>query len=165
MVRLVQPDLWRVVVIRKGRNEDIPKIFDVGARLREQYYKENVPMHKPTAFRILDQFIRSPEKLLLVADHGGPFTGFVMASVEPFWEVNPKTGRRYVTDWAFYSERFGDGRKMLKIVVEWAWSLPRVIEVKMGTQIPQSDAVMDRLFGDAGFERVGRMYRFEKGDE
>lgn len=149
-------------MIRKGRNEDIPKIFEVGARLRELYYKEHVPMHKPTAFRHLHEFIRSPEKMLLVADHGGPFTGFVMASVEPYWEVDPRRGRRYVTDWAFYSERFGDGRKMLKIVVEWAWTMPRVIEVKMGTQIPQSDETLDRLFVGAGAERVGRMYRFDK---
>ena len=152
-------------MIRKGRIEDIPKIFEVGEKLREQYYKTNVPMHKPTVFKTLQAFIRSPEKLLLVADHAGPFSGFVMASVEPFWDVDPRSGRRYVTDWAFYSERFGDGRKMLDIVVTWAWSLPRVIEVKMGTQIPQSDKVMDRLFGGAGFERVGRMYRFDKPQE
>ncbi len=152
-------------MIRAAKYEDIPKIFEVGAKLREQYYKDNVPMHKPTAFRVLDHFIRSPEKLLLVADHGGPFTGFVMASVEPYWEVDPKRGRRYTTDWGFYSERFGDGRKMLKIVVEWSWSLPRVIECKMGTQIPRSDAVMDRLFCGAGFERCGRMYRFDKPQE
>jgi len=89
-------------------------------------------------------------------------SGFVMASVEPYWEVDPKRGRRYVTDWAFYSERFGSGRKMLKIMVDWAWTMPRVIEVKVGTQIPQSDELMDRLFISAGFERVGRMYRCHK---
>jgi hypothetical protein len=149
-------------MIRKGRMEDIPKIFIVGQKLREKYYKQNVPMDRQQVFKTLSLFIRSPQKILLVADHGGPFRGFLMADCQPFWDVNPRSGRRYVTDWAFYSEMFGDGRKMLKIATEWAWSQPRVINVLMGTQIPQSDATMDRLFCGAGFERVGRMYRMEK---
>lgn len=150
-------------MIRKGRYEDIPAIFECGIKLREAYYQREVPMHRPSVVRSLSEFIRSPEKILLVVDKGY-LTGFSMFSCEPYWDVDPRYGRRYVTDWAFYSELFGGAREMLRVATAWAWSMPRVIELKMACQIEASDEAMDRLFLTEGFVRCGRIYRLQKGE-
>ena len=152
-------------MIRKGRVEDIPKIFTIGEELRGHYYRQDVPIHRPTAFKVINEFIRSPEQILLVADNGKEFTGLTMMSVETYWECDPKRGRRYASDWIFLARKFGDARKMLRIAVEWAWSMPRVIEVRMGTQISARTKVVDRLFLGEGFERCGFMYRCHKPQE
>lgn len=145
-------------MIKEAKIEDIPNVIEVGQRLLDKSVNRAVPVHKPTAFHVLNKFIGNPDYLLLVAEHDERFTGFVMAACEPFWWDDPVRGRRYVTDWAFYSQRRGDGLKMLNIVREWAWTRPRVVEVTIATNVLHGDGASDILFGRAGFQRVGSMY-------
>lgn len=152
-------------MIRKAKEEDIPFIIEIGQRLHQRSGNEEVAIHRPTVFSVLRVFIVARDKLCLVSERDNLLRGFLMASIEPFWWADPVRGRRYVTDWAFYSEIRGDGVLMLKAMQEWAWMQPRVVEVACATNVPKGRGVVDRLFDQAGFQRVGGRYKVSKPDD
>jgi hypothetical protein len=149
-------------MIRKAIEEDIPFIIETGLRLHQRSGNEDVPVHRPTVFSTMLMFIRGWDKLLVVSERDEIIRGFVMASVEPFWWDDPVRGRKFVTDWAFYSEHRGDGVLMLRAVQEWAWLQPRVVEVACATNVPKGRGVVDALFTKAGFDKVGGRYKVSK---
>lgn len=149
-------------MIKKGRLEDLESIIEIGTKLLESSNNSAVPVCRESVFRAVREFIRAPDKIILLADHDGVTTGFIMAAAETYWWDSQKSGRRYVTDWAFYSQRSGDGEKMLKIVNKWAWSLPRVIEVNIARNFINSESLADMVFEMSGFERAGSMYTAKK---
>ena len=150
-------------MIRKATEEDIPLIIsDVGKRLHERSGDIAAEIHKPTAFAVMRAFIHARDKFFVVSEHDEVLRGFLMAGIEAFWWADPQRGRRYVTDWAFYSEVRGDGVLMLKALQEWAWMQPRVVGIKCATQVPKGRGVVDKLFDRAGFVRVGGMYTSDR---
>jgi hypothetical protein len=149
-------------LIRKATIDDIPYIIQTGMRLHTRSGDEDVPIHKPTVFNVMQHFVRAHDKLFLVSEHENIIRGLLMGSIEPFWWADPVRGKRYVTDWAFYSEIRGDGMNMLKTLQEWAWMQPRVIKVQCATKVPKGRGVVDRLFGLAGFTQIGGMYTVSK---
>ncbi len=149
-------------MIRKGRLEEIDKIIDIGTKLLLRSNNKDVQLNRHATFTVIREFIRLPDKAILVAEHGGRFTGLIMAAAEVYWWDDPRRGRRYVTDWCFYSERMGDGLKMLDIVTKWAWKLPRVVEVNIARNFTNAEDGADIVFRKAGFERAGAMYTAKK---
>lgn len=149
-------------MIREAIEEDIPYIIETGMRLHARSGNENVPVHKPTTFGVLRTFVLARDRLLVVSEHDEIIRGFVMASCEPYWWDDPVRGRRYVTDWAFYSEHRGDGVLMLRAMQEWAWMQPRVVEVACASNVPKGRGLVDKLFIEAGFTRVGGRYKVAK---
>ena len=152
-------------MIRKAKESDIPYIIETGRRLHERSGNADVPIHKPHVFMLLRSFITIPSRLLIVSEREEIIRGFVMASAEPFWWADPIRGRRYVTDWAFYSEIRGDGVLMLRAMQEWAWSLPRVVEVACATNVPKGKGLLKGLFEEAGFTHVGGRFKIDKPKE
>jgi hypothetical protein len=149
-------------MIRKGRLEEIDSIIEVGTKLLERSNNSDVPVCRVSVFKAIREFIRAPDKALLVADHDGRFTGLLMAAAEPYWWDDERRGRRYVTDWCFYSERAGDGLKMLNVITAWAWKLPRVVEVNIARNFTNAEDRADEVFNKAGFVRAGAMYTAKK---
>jgi hypothetical protein len=149
-------------MIRKGRLEEIDDIIKVGTRLLERSNNADIPVCRLSVFNAFREFIRRPDKALLVAVHDDCLTGLLMVAAEPFWWDDQRKGRRYVTDWCFYSERYGDGLKMLDIATAWAWALPRVVEVNIARNFQNAEVSADAMFAIAGFERVGAMYTAKK---
>jgi hypothetical protein len=149
-------------MIRKGLQSDIPYLLETGYRLHAKSGNADVPVHKPTVVAMFSLFIRDPSKALILSERDEIIRGFIMAAAEPFWWADPIRGRRYVTDWAFYSEHRGDGLLMLEAVKNWAWTVPRVVEVACATNVPKGRGVVDGLFTSAGFERMGGMFRVSK---
>lgn len=150
-------------MIRKATENDIPIILDdIGQRLHARSGDTPAEIHRPTAIAVMRSFVHARDKLFIVSEHNEHLHGLLMAAVEYFWWADPMRGRRYVTDWAFYSEIRGDGVLMLKAMTEWAWMQPRVIGIKCATQVPKGRGIVDRLFGRAGFTRVGGMYIMKK---
>lgn len=150
-------------MIREATEDDIPRIIEsVGLRLHAKSGNEDVPIHKATVFGVMRVFVLAKDKFFVVSEHKGEIRGFLMASVEPFWWDDPQRGRRFVSDWAFYSEIRGDGILMLKALQEWAWMQPRVVEVACATNVPKGRGVVDNLFEKAGFTRVGGRYKVSK---
>lgn len=149
-------------MIRKGRLEEIDELIEIGTKLLKRSNNSNVPVCRLSVFHAFREFIRAPDKALLVAVHDGVLTGLIMVAAETYWWDDQRRGRRYVTDWCFYSQRTGDGLKMLNIVTEWAWKLPRVVEVNIARNFSNSEDAAFFMFGQAGFERAGAMYTAKK---
>ncbi len=149
-------------MIRKGRMDEIDELVKIGTKLLERSNNKDVPVCRLSVFQVFSEFIRRPDKALLVADHDGSLTGIIMVAAETYWWDDQRRGRRYVTDWCFYSERAGDGLKMLNIVTEWAWKLPRVVEVNIARNFTNAEPYADKVFGRAGFIRAGAMYTAKK---
>jgi len=101
-------------MIRKAEESDIPYIIETGRRLHDRSGNHDVPIHKPHVFMLLRSFVTRQDRLLIVSEREEIIRGFIMASVETFWWADPARGRRYVSDWAFYSEIRGDGVLMLR---------------------------------------------------
>ncbi len=146
-------------MIREAIEADIPYIIETGMRLHAKSGNEGVPMHKPTVFGVIRLFILARDKFFIVSERDEIIRGLLMASIEPFWWADPVRGRRYVTDWAFYSEIRGDGVLMLKALQEWSWMQPRVVEVASATNVPKGRGVIDAMYCEAGFNRVGGRYK------
>jgi hypothetical protein len=149
-------------MIRKGRLDDLELIIEIGSKLLEVSNNNSVPICRHSVFSVIREFIRAPDKVVLLAEHDGIITGFIMAAAEVYWWDNQRSGRRYVTDWSFFSQRAGDGEKMLNIVTKWAWSLPRVIEVNIARNFTNAEGTADQVFNRAGFKRAGAMYTAKK---
>ena len=149
-------------MIRKVVESDIPYVTEAAVRLHKKAGMENVPIHKPTLFGVMRVFARAHDRFFVVSERDEIIRGFLMASIEPFWWDDPVRGRRFVSDWAFYSEIRGDGVLMLKALQEWAWMQPRVVECACATNVPKGRGVVDALFEKAGFDRVGGRYKVGK---
>lgn len=149
-------------MIRKAKENDILYIIETGHRLHERSGNEDVPIHRPTVFHTLRQFIHHPDKCAIVSEHENVIRGFLLGCAIPFWWDDHDRGRRYATDYAFYSEHRGDGLLMLEAFKEWAWKVPRVVEVACATNVPKGRGVVGALYKRAGFEQVGGMYRVKK---
>ena len=149
-------------MIRKAKEGDIPYIIETGMRLHARSGNEDVAVHRPTVFHVLLRFIRSHEHFIVVSEHDEIIRGFLMAAIEPYWWADPVRGRRWVTDWSFYSEIRGDGVLMLQALQEWAWMQPRVVEVVCASQVPKGRNVVNRMYTDAGFNHAGGCFRIHK---
>ncbi len=153
-------------MIRRATMDDLDGIIEIGTKLLEKSNNHDVPVCRHSVFTVVREFIRAPDKGILLAEHDiDVITGFIMVAAEPYWWDNPRSGRRHVTDWAFYSQRAGDGLKMLNIVTEWAWSLPRVIEVNIARNFTNAEGQATKVFRAAGFKRAGAMYTCKKPKE
>jgi hypothetical protein len=142
--------------------DDLENIIEIGTKLLEKSNNHDVPVDRHTVFSVVREFVRAPDKTILLAEHDGQITGFIMLAAETFWWAHPKKGRRYVTDFAFFSQRHGDGLKMLDIATEWAWKLPRVVEVSIARNFTNAEKSADVVFALCGFERAGAMYTIKK---
>ena len=152
-------------MIRKGRMDDLEGIIEIGTKLLERSNNSDVPVCRHSVFTAVREFVRAPDKAVLLAEHDGVITGFIMVAAETYWWADPRSGRRYVTDWAFFSQRHGDGIKMLRIVTRWAWSMPRVLEVNIARNFTNAEGTADKVFKEAGFARAGAMYTAKKPEE
>ena len=145
--------------------DDLEGILEIGRKLLERSNNRDVPICRHSVFQVVREFVRAPDKAILLAEHDGVLTGFIMVAAEPYWWDDPVRGRRSVTDWAFFSQRHGDGLKMLEIVTEWAWKLPRVIEVNIARNFTNAEGQATKVFRAAGFKRAGAMYTCKKPEE
>lgn len=89
-----------------------------------------------------------------VAVHDQKLTGVLLGVAAPLWWSD----KRYASDLIFYSERAGDGLKLLRHFVAWARTVPRVVEISCG----QSSGIeVERtavLYRRAGFSHVGGLW-------
>jgi len=153
-----------VNVIRKATEDDLQIVaHELAPRLQARLDNAaKTEIHMPTMFYIMRHFVVAQDKFFVVAEHENHLHGFLMAGVESFWWVDQQRGRRYVSDWAFYSEVRGDGVLMLNALKEWAWLQPRVIEVVLATETYKGRGVVERMFKGAGFEHVGGKFKVSR---
>lgn len=95
----------------------------------------------------------------VVAEHDGKLTGIMLAMTHRLWWVDQKLGAKIASDLVFYSQRYGDGRQMLKRMVIWAFAQPCVVRIEMGVSSGQAPLeVMRRLYERSGFTLEGSLF-------
>lgn len=97
--------------------------------------------------------------LVLVAEHDRSLTGILIATVANIWWADQTSGPRMASDLVFSSGRYGDGRRMLDMLTDWAFELPRVVRIEMAVSSGQgSVATAQRLYEGAGFKMEGTLF-------
>ena len=141
-------------MIRRAQIADLPQLLALGKRLLKQTPYADVKIDTLIAGQTLGQCINSAFGLALVAEHRGKITGLLLGAAVPLWFSKSRSATDIVT----YAETPGDGYRMIRRFVKWAWNLPNVIEVTMA----QSSGIdVDRtaqLYERVGLARVGALY-------
>lgn len=96
--------------------------------------------------------------LIVVAEHAKQLTGVLIGTAETLWWVNQGNGARIASDLVFYSERFGDGRQLLRAFSEWAFDVSRVVRIEMGVSSKAPLSIMRRLYTAEGFVQQGSFF-------
>ena len=141
-------------MIRKAQIADLPKIWETAARLHEKSSYRDVPKDLQTFAQTLGNCINNAFGFAVVAEHDGEITGFLLGAAVPLWFSK----KRCASDIVTYAETPGDGVKMGRVFLAWAWAIPQVIEVTMaqssGIDVDRTGVIYERL----GLEKVGGLY-------
>jgi len=141
-------------MIRNAQVADLPGILRAGRRLQAQTPYADVPEDIQTVGGTLGHCISSAFGFAMVAVTDEEISGFLLGAAVPLWFSR----HRSATDIVTYAESAGDGYKMIKAFVTWAWSIPKVVEVTMaqssGVEVDRSGVLYER----AGLVRVGNLY-------
>lgn len=141
-------------MIRQARTADLPQLMALGKRLIELTPYAEVKIDTLTAAQTLGQCINSAFGIALVAEHDGKITGLLLGAAVPLWFSKSRSATDIVT----YAETPGDGYRMIRRFVTWAWSLPLVIEVTMAQSSGVEIERTAQLYERAGLARVGAIY-------
>lgn len=145
-------------MIREIRPEDMKPILDLLDQLRRRTPYAHIKPDFPEAVRVITLAAAKRDGFVMVADHGGEITGVMLAIVVPLWWQSEKTGARIASDLAFYSKRIGDGAKLLAAMIEWAFSVPRVVRIECGVSSGENIEQVERLYRMAGFQLEGTRF-------
>jgi hypothetical protein len=121
MIRLMQPeDLQKAIILLDGLRASTP-------------YRCCRP-DWGVVVQTLTACMNPSVGLVLVADHDGELTGILIATVATLWWADQSQGPRMASDLVFHSKRPGDGKEMLRKMIEWAFETPRVIRIEMAVR-------------------------------
>lgn len=141
-------------MIRKAKVADLPALMELGRRLHEISPYKKVPIDLQTCAGTLGHCISSAFGFAMVAEKDGKITGLLMGAAVPLWFSR----RRSASDIVTYAESAGDGYRLIKAFLKWAWSVPLVVEVTMaqGSGIDTERTAV--LYERAGLTRLGNIY-------
>ena len=126
----------------------------LGKRLHVKSPYPDVPIDLQACGGTLGQCINSAFGYGVVAVHGGEITVFMLGAAMPLWFSK----KRCATDFITYAESPGDGYRMIRRFVRWAWSLPNVVEITLAQSSGIDVERTGRLYEYVGLKRVGSLY-------
>jgi len=113
-----------------------------------------VPEDLSTFSHTLGHCLNNAFGYAVVAEHKGELTGFMFGCATPLWFARA----RAATDIVTYAETPGDGYRMIRRFMKWAWSIPNVVEVTLaqssGLDVERSGKIYERC----GLARVGGLF-------
>lgn len=145
-------------MIRTLQQGDMQQLVEL---FKELHAKSAYKRFKPsfaTALQKTAYLQASPNGFVRVAEHDGKLTGFIICLCEEFWWCEDKTGAKYATDLAFYSQHPFDGTKMLKEAQDWAWTRPRVVRFETANSSGIEHRLAARMYGRAGLQLQGSFW-------
>lgn len=144
-------------MIRVAQSGDLQKCIDLALSYHEASAYRQFPPDRHAMLTSLQQLHQQSTGIVLVAQHGRILTGLLAGFAQELWFSR----YRYATDLVFIS-RGGDGAGMVKRFCDWAWSIPRVLEVTMGVSSGIHPERAGRLYELLGFENQGGMYTIRR---
>lgn len=141
-------------MIRNAQIRDLPALMALGKRLHKLSPYPDVPVDTATCGSTLGQCVSSAFGFAVVAEHDGEITGFMMGAAVPLWFSK----KRSATDFITFAETPGDGYRMIRRFVDWAWALPNVVEVTLAQSSGIETERSARIYERVGLQQVGSIY-------
>ncbi len=145
-------------MIREFHHDDIDQVVGLLAILHLRTPYRCVKPDWPEVVQLIAGASSRRGGKVLVAEHDGKITGVLIAVAQTLWWQNAGTGARVVSDLIFFSQRVGDGRRMLKQMIAWAFTVPRVVRVECGISSGQDVQRLEQLYVDCGLVREGTSF-------
>jgi hypothetical protein len=141
-------------VIRKATAHDLQAIIDMGYRLCDRTPQSQVKRDRQAIAQTITTCMNSSLGCCFVSERGGRLSGVILGVAQQYWFSR----QRQAVDLMFTSEHPGDGLRLLRKFVDWAWAVPGVVEVTMaqssGIEVERTGRVFERV----GFHQVGGVY-------
>lgn len=127
--------------------------------LHAQTHYARIKQSNQMVLQVVAQLSATPNGFVRVAEHDGELTGVLLGTIETYWWADQKSGARVATDLLFYSKRVGDGAKMMREMIDWAFSRPRVVKVETAISSGMIEGERaDRFYERLGFQKRGSLY-------
>jgi RimJ/RimL family protein N-acetyltransferase len=145
-------------MIRPYTPDDIHQVLGILEVLRGNTAYRKINPDWPEIVNVITNASMKRAGLVLVAEHEARITGVMIAVAETLWWQNPQTGARIASDLIFFSQRLGDGRRMLAAMIEWAFGVPRVVRVECGISSGINAERLERLYTSVGMVKEGTQF-------
>ncbi len=141
-------------MIRNAQIADLPRIANMIKRLLPQTPYASLPFDLTLFGQTFGQCISSALGFAVVSEKDGELDGIMLAAAQPLWF----TRGRQATDFVTYAERSGVGYFMIKRFLDWAWTVPNVVEVTLAQSSGIDIERTIKLYERAGLKRVGSIF-------
>jgi len=107
---------------------DLHETIEYGIRMKERTVYGGLEESKSMIAFAFRRAMSMAKEQCFVLEHNGKIAGFILLTALPYWWSDPRSGPRYATDLAFLSSIRGGGKALLEAAIEWAKSIPKVVE-------------------------------------
>lgn len=149
------------MTIRHAQVADLPELLKLGKRLHKKSPYASIDVDTLSCGQTLGQCINNAFGFAMVAVHDGKITGFMMGAAVPLWFSKKRSASDIIT----YAESPGDGYRLIRKFVDWANSIPNVIEITLAQSSGLDTERTGILYERAGLQRVGSIYTVVKEPE
>lgn len=142
------------MTVRVATTRDFPGFSRLCDRVRDRLETyPGCPIDLPSLTTTFGKCANSALGLALVAENAGKIDGALLAWAQELWWSR----QREAIDILFYAETPGDGPRMLRQMLDWAWSVPRVQVVNLASTFGAGADGVLRLHERLGLKRIGHI--------
>lgn len=145
-------------MIRPFAADDLGPLIQLLSGLHARTPYRHIEPDWPVVTRVLLNAAAKRDGFLRVAEHGGRLTGVLLAVAERLWWQDERTGARIASDLAFHSLWRGDGRRLLRQMVDWAFALPRVVRIECAISSGEDAERLSGIYLETGFRKEGTIF-------
>ena len=145
------------MIVRKMNMADLAETIEYGIRMKNRtVYQQLEESRSMIAFAFRRAISSATEQCFVIRDNG--IKGFILLTAVPYWWTDPRGGARYVTDLAFFSSVTGGGAALLEAAIEWARSVPRVVEFTSQHSSGLHEKTVGQVYNGVGMSKLGDAY-------
>lgn len=140
----------------------LEQAVDLGISVLPRTIYGRTTVDRNAALQSVQRATMAPDGVLFGGFRGEEITAAIAIQISPYFWTSQRTGQRYASDLFFVSKRAGDGLRVLRAAVDWAFQQPRVIECTFGVSSGANQGRHDALYARVGAKRIGEMYMVTK---
>jgi len=139
-------------MIRKATLADVLPIEDFCLRMKRRTEVVTIKVEFERARKAIRNCISSPQGFAMVSEHGGNITGVLLGVTSNWWFSSD----RYASDIAFFSQRKGDGARLMDAFRQWADD--KNAQLVMGMSSGQHMSTAKKFYELQGLVCVGHIF-------
>ncbi len=162
LVREEESSADHCVIRRLLSLHHLQQAVDLGIAVLPGTIYGRTTVDRNAAIQSVQRATMAPDGALFGAFRGEEITAAIAVQVSAYFWASQRTGQRYASDLFFVSRRAGDGLRVLRAAVDWAFKQPRVVECTFGVSSGANQGRHDALYARVGAKRIGEMYMVTK---